>query len=125
MNKKHHFLSETDKALLSRDFNLSADVDLGELASELPDGYEIRDIVFRYDHTPPGGKRSGHKPDLTCSFKHGARHWKGYIVELSDGRKARIGSTCGERHLGQKFGIAENRFKEAHARQHDVRRLIA
>lgn len=95
------------------------------MIDHLHEGVALRTILFQYNATPPGGKKAGHKEHIPCAFGHGVKHWKGYGIELEDGRRALIGKDCGKKHFGLDFQSFENSFRAEATRQYELNRLIA
>lgn len=118
------FLSERDRLLLQRKFDVADPESLQGLVARLPDGAEMHDILFRYDVTPAGGMKNMARPFVSCAHCHGARHWRGYVIELVDDSLALIGEDCGAKQFGIKFNQVESDFHADRSRQSDLRRLI-
>ena len=121
------FLTEADRLLLLRDFVAPDPELLLGLLDKLPDNAKIFDILYRYDPTPEGGMRNRHKrPFLHCAHCQGARHWRGFVIQLGDDDEslALIGEDCGEKQFGLDFRRVENDFNADRGRQADLRRLI-
>jgi hypothetical protein len=122
---EHAFLSERDKLLLVREFDVPQPEALPGLVERLPDNVAMPTILFRYDVTPDGGmKKKDARPFVCCAHCHAARHWRGFVLELAEGPLALIGEDCGEKQFGIDFRRVESDFHSARNRQDDLQRLI-
>jgi hypothetical protein len=121
------FLTETDRLLLVREFNSPDPESIPGLLDTLPPDARVLDILSRYDVTPEGGMRNRHKrPFLHCAHCRGARHWRGFVIQLDDANEslALIGEDCGEKQFGLDFRRVESDFNAERGRQADLRRLM-
>lgn len=122
---EHAFLSERDKLLLVRKFDVPQPEALSGLVERLPDNVAMPTILFRYDVTPDGGMRKKDaRQFVSCAHCHAARHWRGFVLELAEGPLALIGEDCGEEQFGIDFRRVESDFHTARNRQGDLQRLI-
>mgnify|MGYP007019854714 CR=1 FL=1 len=80
------FLSDSDRALLARTFDIEDPESLPGLADSPPETDEVPEIEFQYDVTPSGGKAAGHKPHLKCIFGHPARHRLCHVAVATPGQ---------------------------------------
>jgi len=120
------FLTEADKLLLLRDFNSPDPESIEGLLEKLPADAKVADILFRYDVTPDGGMLNRHvRPFIYCAHCEGARHWRGFVIELEGGAVALVGEDCGGKQFGAKFRLVESDFYADKGRQDDLHRLIA
>jgi hypothetical protein len=119
------FLTPIDRLLMQRHFDTPDPEELPGLVDKLPDGAAIDGILFRYDVTPDGGMRNRERrPLIHCAHCHGARHWRGFVIELKDGAMALLGEDCGEKQFGIDFRRVESDFHGARGQQSDLRRVM-
>jgi hypothetical protein len=118
------FLSERDRQILKRVFRVSEPETLPKLLSAVPATKEIPVIEFFYNERPKGGRKR-RAPHVLCAFKHGARHWRGYVMKYRNGSRILVGIKCGAHHFGLDFYFIEETFKSARSRQRDLVRLLA
>lgn len=119
------FLTPSDADLLNTELKVTSTAEFGGLDSPGDLRAKFRRIVVRYDETPKGGKRAGHKPHLDCAFQCNAKHWRGFIVELDNGRFVRVGKDCGHKHLGADFQKGMNAYSALETRKFELQRLLA
>lgn len=124
MNHEHSFLSKSDQELLERDLNTTDPTAFPGLSDELPKGVALRNILFRYDATPEGGKKAGHKEHIPCAFGHGNMHWRGFGIELENGQRGLIGKDCGMKHFELNWQKLKVTFEALETRQKALLQLI-
>src|SRR5262249_42724311 len=128
MSKSDQFLSEDDNVLLAREFDTTDPQALDNLINCIPPeliGGEMPQILFRYDATPPGGRKAGHAPHLECGFGHPQRHWIGYVFEFKNGIRAKVGQQCAAEHFGPACQSVENAFLAKLDRKNALLRVLA
>jgi hypothetical protein len=119
------FLTPTDRLLMERQFDTPDPERLPGLVDRLPEDAAIDGILFRYDVTPDGGMRNREgRPRIHCAHCNGARHWRGFVIELKDGAMALLGEDCGEKQFGIDFRRVESDFHGARGQQFDLRRVM-
>src|SRR5215207_3152148 len=89
----------SDHQLLVREFRIREPQKLAGLTERLEKGAKPVRILYSYDEKPPGGRKAGHALHVRCAFGH--PHWKGFVVEIEDGRKALVGEDCAREHFGR------------------------
>lgn len=113
------FLGRADARLLERSFTIEDPSTLPDLAQAIPPSEPSPHILFKYDT-----KASG-RPKLRCAHCKGARHWKGYVVQLASGQSALIAERqCGRDAFGLKWDAVESQFNGERDRQLDLQRLL-
>lgn len=125
MPREREFLAAADRALLSREFRIDDPERLTGLLDRLPDDAEVAEILGHYDVTPKGGRAFGNRAFVHCAHCHGARHWRGYAIKLTDSRLALVGVDCGEKQFGLDFKTLENAFQSDQARKSALERLLS
>jgi hypothetical protein len=119
------FLTSPDYLLMQREFDTRDPEGLPGLVDELPDGAVVHNIHYRYDMTPSGGMRNLHlRPYIHCAHCKGAHHWRGFVIELTDGTMALLGKNCGEDQFGMDFRRVATDFHAALGLQSDLRRVM-
>jgi hypothetical protein len=119
------FLTSPDYLLMQREFDTRDPEGLPGLVEELPAGAAVHNIHYRYDVTPKGGMRNLHlRPYIHCAHCKGAHHWRGFVIELTDGTMALLGKNCGEDQFGMDFRRVATDFHAALGLQSDLRRVI-
>lgn len=115
----HGPFGEDDARLLERSFTVDDPATIPDLAQEIPPGEPSPTILFKYDTKPSG------RPKLRCAHCKGARHWKGYVVQLASGQPALIAERqCGREAFGLKWDAVESEFNAERDRQLDLQRLL-
>lgn len=108
-------LSQLDRDLLDRRFDVDP-FSIADVVDRIPKGSQRPAIVGQYN--PRGGRK------VRCAVCGRACHWKGYLVELADGRQALVAERqCGRTAFGFAWDEVENSFKTAANRQDDLVRL--
>ena len=129
MSKSDEFLSDADKALIAREFETTdPHQTIDNLVARIPPeaiNGEMPHILFRYDATPPGGRKAGHSPHLECGFGHPQKHWTGYVFEFANGMRAKVGQHCAAEHFGPACQAVENAFFAKVDRKAALQRVLA
>jgi len=99
--------------LLSRELFISSPLAEPNLVLQLPRGVGMSGILAAYDH------RAFRLPCAECGA---ARHYKGYLVELSDGRRTLLGNRCGAKVFGNDWAVHHRQFRRLIDRQALLRR---
>lgn len=113
------FLADEDRQLREREFVI-ADPELApNLVATIPPLKGPPNIIAKYDLKNTG------RPKLRCGHCGTRHHWKGYLLELEDGRHALLAERhCGRKAFGLRWQEVENVFLDAESRQTDLARLI-
>lgn len=117
MQQKPFVLSAADRDLIADRFKIENPETLPGLMARLPENAELEAILYRYDETPPGGEKFSDRPRILRAHCHGARHWKGYVIQLKGGATALIGVDCGEKQFGLSFKTIDDDFRAREDRQ--------
>jgi hypothetical protein len=119
------FLTPPDYLLMQREFDTLDPEGLPGLVEKLPDGAAVHNIHYRYDVTPEGGMRNRERRAfIHCAHCEAARHWRGFVIELTNGTMALVGEDCGEKQFGLDFRRVATDFHAALSLQSDLRRVI-
>lgn len=111
-------LSSDDRALLERNFFIEDPVVLASIVDAIPADVSTPGIAWKYDlpHS---------RPKVRCAVCGAHRHWKGYVVDLGEGRHALLGGDCGRDAFGFVWDREESAFLRLQDRQLDLRRYVA
>lgn len=105
--------SISDQDLLRRSFFSSNPLEEPNLIHVVPRGIELVGILSAYEH------RAFRLPCAECGA---ARHYKGFVVELANGKRALLGNHCGRRLFRDGWDAAGRIFHELVDRQALLRR---
>jgi hypothetical protein len=105
-----------DDALLARTFAVKEPLADSALVLELPPGVTLGSILAAYNHR---------KFKLPCAKCCAARHYRGFLVELSNGRRTLVGHHCGAKAFGDSWNDHHTAFRGLVDRQAMVRRAAA
>ena len=105
-----------DDALLARTFAVKEPLADPALVLELPPGVILGGILATYNHR---------KFKLPCAECGAARHYRGFLVELSDGRRTLVGHQCGAKAFGDAWAGHHTAFRGLSERRTLLRRAAS
>jgi hypothetical protein len=108
-------LSAKHEALLKREFFYDDPEKIEGLMNDIKNEKEPPKLLYKYN---VNAENRADRNKVHCSLCHGKRHWNGYVLGLSNGKKALVGRKCGRDHFKQAgFTIEENEFKREEEEQ--------
>lgn len=107
----------SDRELLLRALFTKEPYQQSRLVFDIKPDVRLMDVVNFYSAA------SWPSEKIRCAVCHAARHRDGLTVLLSDGTRALMGSTCGERQFGISFRHARERLDLERDRQFELRML--
>ena len=98
----------SDRDLLRHSFYSQDPLQEPNLTLHLPDGVQMNAILSAYDH------RTFKLPCARCGA---ARHYKGFVVELTNGQRTLLGNHCGALEFGDLWEQYSRIFRKSRDRQ--------
>lgn len=112
-------LSDRDRKLLSRSFNVVDPESLENMSLTMPADYEQAVVEFEFDVNPGKG---GTRDKVWCAHDQRPTHWKGYVMS-ANGIRFTIGHNCGAKIYGLEFKATAREFGHLKERKNHLVRL--